>query len=161
MSVAFVREESAETAAEVTLPDRPISPHPNLVTLSGLESLRRALDDARTAYEAAQTIEDLKQRRRAAAPALRDMRYFSERVQSAQLVAASESNDAVAFGHRVTFVRDDDRRQAFRIVGEDEADPRSGSISYVSLVARALMGKAVGDPVAFGDEEIEIVAIDR
>ena len=39
MSVAFTREESAETAAEVELPDRPISPHPNLVTASGLEAL--------------------------------------------------------------------------------------------------------------------------
>ena len=35
MSVAFTREESAETAAEIELPDRPISPHPNLVTASG------------------------------------------------------------------------------------------------------------------------------
>ena len=39
MSVAFTREESAETAAEVELPDRPISPHPNLVTALGLEAL--------------------------------------------------------------------------------------------------------------------------
>jgi hypothetical protein len=41
MSVAFTREESAETAAEVGLPDRPISPYPNLVTNSGLEALSR------------------------------------------------------------------------------------------------------------------------
>jgi hypothetical protein len=39
MSVAFTREESAETAAEVELPVRPISPHPNLVTALGLEAL--------------------------------------------------------------------------------------------------------------------------
>jgi transcription elongation GreA/GreB family factor len=161
MSVAFVREESAEAAAEVTLPDRPVSPHPNLVTLSGMEALRRTLDDARAAYEAAQTIDDVKERRRVAAPALRDMRYFSERLQSAQLVAAPESNDVVAFGHRVTFERDGGRRQTFRIVGEDEADPRSGSISYSSPAARALMGKAVGDAVPLGDQEIEIVEIDR
>jgi hypothetical protein len=43
MSVAFTREESAETAAEVELPDRPISPHPNLVTASGLEALATAM----------------------------------------------------------------------------------------------------------------------
>jgi transcription elongation GreA/GreB family factor len=80
--------------------------------------------------------------------------------ESAQLVPTPASDDVVTVGHRVTFVRSDNRRQEFRIVGEDEADPRSGSISYVAPVARALMGKAVGDIVAIGDQEIEIVAID-
>ena len=37
MTVAFVKEERAETAAETILPDRPVSPHPNLVTEAGLE----------------------------------------------------------------------------------------------------------------------------
>jgi hypothetical protein len=36
MSVAFTKEDSAETASETPLPDRPISPHPNLVTEAGL-----------------------------------------------------------------------------------------------------------------------------
>jgi transcription elongation GreA/GreB family factor len=66
----------------------------------------------------------------------------------------------VAFGHKVTFKRDDGRRQAFRIVGEDEADPRNGSISYISPVARALIGKAAGDIVLVGNREIEILSIE-
>ena len=66
----------------------------------------------------------------------------------------------MAFGHQVTFKRDDGRRQAFRIVGEDEADPRNGSISYVSPVTRALNGKAAGDVVLVGDHEIEIFSIE-
>jgi hypothetical protein len=74
MSVAFVREESAETAAEVTLPDRHVSSHPNLVTPAGLDALHRAMDEARANYEASQKIEDLNERRRMAAPALRDLR---------------------------------------------------------------------------------------
>jgi transcription elongation GreA/GreB family factor len=44
-------------------------------------------------------------------------------------------------------------------VGEDEADPKAGSISYVSPIARALMGKAVGDLASFGDGDLEIIAI--
>jgi transcription elongation GreA/GreB family factor len=60
----------------------------------------------------------------------------------------------------VTFRRDDGRRQVFRIVGEDEADPRNGSISYVSPVARALIGRDVGEIVLAGDREIEILSID-
>ena len=39
MSVAFVREESAEAVQEVTLPLRAISAHPNLVTQSGSRAL--------------------------------------------------------------------------------------------------------------------------
>jgi hypothetical protein len=65
MSVAFTREESAETAAEVELPDRPISPHPNLVTESGLEALANALAESHAVYNAAQQIEDAGERRRA------------------------------------------------------------------------------------------------
>jgi transcription elongation GreA/GreB family factor len=159
MSVAFTREESAETAAEVGLPDRPVSPHPNLVTASGLKALDTAMSAARAVYDAARQIEDVNERRRAAAPAFRDMRYFSERLRSAQLVAPPVVGEAVAFGNRVTFRRDDGRRQVFRIVGEDEADPRNGSISYVSPVARVLIGKAVGDVVVLGDGEIEVLAI--
>ena len=58
-----------------------------------------------------------------------------------------------------TPLSDDGRRQTFRIVGEDEGDPRNGSISYVSPVARALIGKSVGDFAVVGDHEIEILAI--
>ncbi|HEY1864416.1 MAG TPA: transcription elongation factor GreA [Roseiarcus sp.] len=160
MSVAFTREESAETAAEVELPDRPISPHPNLVTASGLEALTNAMTESRALYDAAQRIEDATERRRAVAVASRNMRYFDHRVRTAQLIPPPADFGAVAFGPRVTFRRDDGRRQAFRIVGEDEADPRNGSISYVSPVARALIGRAAGEIVLAGDQEIEVLCID-
>ncbi len=51
---------------------------------------------------------------------------------------------------RVTIARDDGRRQTYRIVGEDEADPAAGTLSYVSPLARALMGKSPGDVFAMG-----------
>jgi transcription elongation GreA/GreB family factor len=159
MSVAFTREESAETAAEVELPDRPISSHPNFVTASGLELLRRAMAAAKAAYAACQAIEDVNERRRISAPAARDLRYFTSRVASAQLRSPPANADRVAFGHQVTFEREDGRKQSFRIVGEDEADPAAGSISYVSPVARALIGKSLGDVVNVNGKDIEIVAI--
>jgi hypothetical protein len=62
MSVAFTREESAETAAAVQLPDRPISQHPNLVTQSGLKALDAVMAAARAAYYAARQIDDLNER---------------------------------------------------------------------------------------------------
>ena len=151
MSVAFTREVSAETAAEVELPDRTSSPHPNLVTVSGLEALTVAMRESRTAYDAAQRIEHAGERRRAVAVVSRDMRYFADRLGTAQLVPPPAVFSAVAFGHRVAFRRDDGRLQAFRIGGEDEADPRNGSISHVSPVARALIGRAAGHIVLAGD----------
>jgi transcription elongation GreA/GreB family factor len=159
MSVAFTREDSAETAAETQLPDRPVSPHPNLVTASGLQALQLSLEQARRDYEAAQKIEDINERRRISAPALRDARYFAERLGAAQLVSLPASTDVVAFGHRVTFSRNAKPNQTYRIVGEDEADPQRGTISYVAPLARLLMGKAVGDVAMLGDEEIEIIAV--
>jgi transcription elongation GreA/GreB family factor len=158
VSVAFTKEDSAETAAETLLPDRPVSPHPNLVTEAGLKALESQLQQAREAYETAQKIEDVNERRRQAAIPLRDARYFAARVRTAQIITAS-STDIVAFGSTVTFKREDGRVQKYRIVGEDEADPKAGSISFVSPVARLLMGKAAGDVVGTSGQEIEIIAI--
>ncbi|PKA44747.1 transcription elongation factor GreA [Rhizobium sullae] len=159
MAVAFTKEESFETASETLLPDRPISPHPNLVTEAGLRALELQLQQAREAYDGASTIEDVNERRRQSANPLRDLRYFSERVRTAQLVPDPASTDTVAFGSTVTFSRDDGRVQTYRIVGEDEADPKAGSMSFVSPVAGTLRGKAVGDIVSVGDQELEIIAI--
>ena len=159
MSFAFTKEDSAETASETLLPDRPVSPHPNLVTEAGMKALESGLHGAREAYEAAQQIEDVNERRRQAATPLRDARYFAARVRTAQVVGNPASTDIVAFGSTVAFKRADGRLQKYRIVGEDEADPKSGSISFVSPVARSLMGKAVGDVVGTSGQELEIMAI--
>ena len=159
MSVAFTKEESAETASETLLPDRPVSPHPNLVTGAGLNALKLQFRQTREAYETAQKIEDVNERRRQAATPLRDMRYFAARVRTAEIIPKPASTDTVAFGSTVTFRRDDGRVQKYQIVGEDEADPKAGSISFVSPVARSLIGKAVGDVVGTSGQELAIIAI--
>jgi transcription elongation GreA/GreB family factor len=66
----------------------------------------------------------------------------------------------VSFGCTVTIARQEGRRQTYRIVGEDEADPARGTLSYVSPLARALMGKQVGDTVSLEKSEAEILAIE-
>jgi len=159
LSVAFTKEESAETASETLLPDRPISQHPNLVTEAGLQALQSQLREAREAYEAVQRIDDVNEKRRQSAVPLRDVRYLTERLRTAQLVANPTSTETVAFGSTVTFSRADGRVQTYRIVGEDEADPKAGSISFVAPVARLLIGKAVGDVAGSGAQEIEILSI--
>jgi transcription elongation GreA/GreB family factor len=129
------------------------------VTEAGLKALEFQLQQAREAYETAQKIEDVNERRRQSAVPLRDARYFAARVRTAQVITNPTSTDVVAFGSTVSFRRDDGRVQKYRIVGEDEADPKTGSISFVSPVARLLMGKAVGDVVGTSGQELEIIAI--
>jgi len=159
MSVAFTKEDSAETASETMLPDRPISEHPNLVTADGLKALERQLAEAQAGIEAAAGIDDVNEKRRQQALPLRDARYFAERVRTAQVIDPPTSHDVVAFGSTVTFERDDGRVQTYRIVGEDEADPKAGTISFVAPVARLLMGKAVGDVATMSGQELEITKI--
>ncbi len=72
---------------------------------------------------------------------LRDARYLTERLRTAQLVPDPASADSVAFGSTVTFSRADGRVQTYRIVGEDEADPKAGTISFVSPVGEVADGK--------------------
>ena len=158
MSVAFTREEDYEAQA-ADLPDRPVSPHPNLVTASGLEAIEAALAEARVAYAAAQGQADISSDRTAMARATRELRYWSVRRASAQLTEPETLPGVVQFGRTVEIEREDGRRQAFRIVGEDEADPAAGSISYVAPLARAVMGKTVGDAPFLNGDEIEIVGV--
>jgi transcription elongation GreA/GreB family factor len=159
MAVAFTREEDYEARA-ADLPDRPVSPHPNLVTASGLAAIEDALADAREAYAAAQADGGISADRTAMARATRDLRYWSSRRASAQLTEPEAEAGVVQFGRTVEIAREDGRRQRFRIVGEDEADPAKGSVSYVSPLARATMGKAVGDTAEVGGAEVEVVGVD-
>lgn len=158
MSVAFTREEDLEATA-ADLADRPISPHPNLVTPEGLAAIESELASARAAYTAAQVQGSIESDRTAMARATRDLRYWSARRASAQLIAPTEDDGAVRFGGSVSIEREDGRAQTWRIVGEDEADPAAGSVSHVSPLARAVMGKRVGDEVTVAGQSAEIVAV--
>jgi transcription elongation GreA/GreB family factor len=151
MSRAFVNEDTHIDA----LPDRPVSEHPNLVTSTGLALIEASLEAARRAYTEAKSDGD----RDRLASAGRDLRYWNARRATAQLRAQDVGADVAQFGHTITIERDDGRRQTFRIVGEDEADPAKGSISYVSPLARSLLGRRVGDVVRAGRDEAEIVEI--
>ncbi|HEY8572286.1 transcription elongation factor GreA [Phenylobacterium sp.] len=158
MAVAFTREEDYEAQA-ADLPDRPVSPHPNLVTATGLAELDQQLASARAAYAAAQAQGEVSTDRTAMARATRDLRYWSARRANAQLTEPGGPPDKVQFGRTIEIEREDGRRQAFRIVGEDEADPAKGSISYVSPLARALLGKSVGEVTSVNGAEVEVVAV--
>jgi transcription elongation GreA/GreB family factor len=158
MSVAFTKEEDTEAAAAY-LPERPISPHPNFVTPTGLAKLDAALSAAKEAVALAQADNNLKADRSAMARAMRDLRYFTARRASAQLLESGDDPGTVSFGRQVTFRRDDGRTQTFRIVGEDEADASEGSISFISPIAKALSGKRPGDTAQVGTSTLEVLSV--
>jgi transcription elongation GreA/GreB family factor len=153
MSKAFTKEaEGGEVYDD--LPDRPVSPH-NLVTRKGLEMIEAELGRLHREHAAAQDADD----RPKLAKINRDLRYWTSRRATAQVMEPPKDAAEVRFGSTVTIARDDGRRQTYRIVGEDEADPSLGTLSYVSPVAQALMGEQVGDTVQAGTADAEIVAI--
>ena len=150
MSRAFVKEDAG---GEDGLPDRPVSPHANYVTPEGLKQIDAELARLQGAVIAAG--ED----RAARASVERELRYWRARRATAQVIPPPADTSVVRFGATVTIAREGGRRQVWRIVGEDEADPKAGTLSHVSPLARALIGKAVGDTVPIADGEAEIVAI--
>jgi transcription elongation GreA/GreB family factor len=77
----------------------------------------------------------------------RELRYWTLRRSTAKVVEPAADKSKVHFGATVTVRRDDGRAQTFRIVGEDEAEPSHGTLSYVSPLARAVLGGSVGDDV--------------
>ena len=153
MSKAFTKEPETGDVYD-DLPDRPVSPH-NLVTPKGLEMIEAELARLHVEHAVAQEAND----RALLAKTNRDLRYWTSRRATAQVMEAPKDAKEVHFGSTVSILREDGRRQTYRIVGEDEADPSAGTLSYVSPVAQALMGKQVGDVVEAGAAEAEIVEI--
>lgn len=154
MSRAFVKEPDGLEAFE-DLPDKLISEHRNIVTADGLAMIEAEASRSAEDLAAAQAIND----RGAIARASRDLRYWSARRATAEVLPPPADTTDVQFGSTVTIARDDGRKQTFRIVGEDEANPSKGTLSYVSPLAQALLGKALGDVVVAGNGEAEIVKI--
>ena len=152
MSRAFVRETDNDS---VRFPDRPISPHRNLVTEAGLAAIEAALQR----FEATRREAEDKGDREAAGAALREVRYWKARRASAEVVKTTDDKSKASFGMTVTLRREDGRKQSFQIVGEDEADPSHGTVSYVSPLARAVLTHGAGDIVVIADSEAVLLDV--
>ncbi len=128
MSRGFVKEDDDRPERP---PPRPVSDRPNYVTPNGLTQLQDSLERARTSADK------------------RNVEYYEERVASAQVVdPQSAEPGVVAFGCRIVGHEDGSGAKIdLRIVGEDEADPMHGTISWMSPYAEALMGHRAGDRV--------------
>jgi transcription elongation GreA/GreB family factor len=152
MSRAFVKETENDTVA---LPDRPISPHHNLVTETGLAAIKATLSRFEAAHRAATDKGD----REAVAAASREIRYWGARLASAEVVKLPADKSKASFGMTVTLRRDDGREQSFKIVGEDEADPSCGTVSHASPLARAVLSHGPGEAVMIAGREALILDV--
>jgi len=162
MSRAFIKETDGD-APDDGLPERPQSAHPNYVTADGLADLHRQLDET--------LAEERRLRDRHAAGEIaakaplariaRDIRYLRRRIGDAILVESKR--DEVAIGTTVT-IDDGAARRTFTIVGEDQADPAEGKISWTSPLGSALLGQKRGSRLTWrrpvGDVEVVIVDLE-
>jgi transcription elongation GreA/GreB family factor len=152
MSRAFVKDSDGADGEELV--ELQVSPHRNLVTPEGLAGIEAALERLRAELSAARAAEDTAAVRRVQ----RDLRYWTERRRTAELVIPAPPSGKARFGSVVALAGRTGELE-YRIVGEDEADPAAGKISYVSPIARLLIGREPGDEVALPDGPARIVAV--
>lgn len=154
MSVAF-RRESDEEHLEPKF-ELPIPPGPNLVTERGAKLVEARIAEIEAAIETATgagaTEDELKADKR-------DLRYWHTRRATMEIQPAADG-DVAAFGTRVRY-RLRGKEAEVSIVGDDEADPSAGLVSYASPLARALIGAGAGDFADFGGQAdaIEVLGV--
>jgi transcription elongation factor GreB len=133
----------------------------NYVTPRGLAVLRSELDallgELAALDQGARIAESAALRARIA--------ELEARLASAEPVVSEDGPaDVVRFGVRATIRTGDGSERSYRIVGVDEANAAEGRIAFLAPLARALLGKRVGDVVAWptprGEQEVEVTAID-
>jgi transcription elongation factor GreB len=159
---AFTNEETAREP--LVVPPRPPLPDgtPNYVTRRGLAALREELKSWERECVRLETHDEA-DRGHALAVMHARMRELEERISSATLIERHDAQDEVRFGARVTVRGADDVERRYEIVGVDEADVAHGRLAFIAPLARALLGKRVGDAVTLrtprGEEELELIGI--
>ena len=156
MSRAFVRENDDGAEVPQDLPERPVSSHPNFVTARGLQQIESRIHELEAAREAPKRNED----KDALARVDRELRYWQQRKATAKLVEPDTEPVKVRFGVRVSLQYEDGTQRRFTLVGEDEADPAQGLISWMSPIAQVLIGTSVGDEVTLQSQRAEIAKLE-
>ena len=155
MSKGFVREQD-DTISPGALGERPVSPFRNLVTPAGLTMIETEIAVLKDDLANAEREGDSEK----TALALRDLRYWMARRETAEVSVPDPETDVVRFGMWVTLKGDDGEERQWKIVGEDEADAAHHKISHVGALAKALFGKGVGESVEVNGKTWEIAGMD-
>lgn len=161
MNRAFIKDPDDAGRPE-ELPDRPQSPHTNYVTPAGLRQLQVLKTELAARLD--QSLEegqlaDPQER----AILQRDLRYYQERLNRAVLVESGRPGGRVRFGATVEVRDESGAVETYTLVGEDEADPSQGKVSWVSPLGEALLNAELGDEVLWrrpaGTMRLEILGI--
>ena len=160
MSRAFTKEPDGDQVQD-DQPELRISEHPNYVTATGLQQLQDKRDSLLEQKRLLGNDEDKMSSKAALAQIERELRYFSARVNSAILVDGNlQDSNIVAIRATVKIIDENDEVHQFTIVGEDEADIDEDKISWISPLAKVLLGKKVGETVQWkrpsGDLSVRI-----
>jgi len=149
MSRAFVKENDLEHAG-IDIPEKPLSDEPNYVTPNGLNLLYAQIDALEIERKHLKRKEDDPIIKQKIAIIERDIRYYAARIKSAILTPPKNKDYSfVLFGAKVTVEDEDGKVSTFEIVGEDEANIHNGKVSYLSPLAKALIGSKLGDEVTW------------
>ncbi|MCO8163954.1 GreA/GreB family elongation factor [Pseudomonas sp. 21LCFQ010] len=162
MSRAFVNEDS--NAEQTSQPvERLVSESPNYVTAHGLVQLQNQVRELQGQHRQQTELGEKADKQRLV-DIERDLRYYTQRQQSALVVTPALSTEKVQIGSWVTYADEHDHRQRVQLVGEDQADAAHGLINWGSPLGRALLGAQPGDEVLCkrpaGDQLIEILEIE-
>ena len=165
MSKAFTKDDATDDPVVVRARAPLPAGIPNYVTARGLEMLREELRALEVEPSRLDSVTDDAERRRATAGIAARIGELTGRLASAQLVdPATVAHDVVHFGATVDVGSEKGGERRYRIVGVDEAAPARGCVAFQAPLARALLGKRVGETVIVhtpaGDEELEILAIE-
>ncbi len=160
MSRAFVKEDDVGAAE---LPERPQSEHPNYITPAGYARLQADLQALLAAREPLAAAGDDIAARGRLQEVERDLRWIAGRLERA-IVVEPRSHADIRFGARVRVADEAGGEHVYTIVGEDETCAPRGRISWVSPLARALLGRRAGDVVPWEApgalRELEILDFD-
>jgi transcription elongation GreA/GreB family factor len=154
MSRAFVRENDGDIPED--LPERPLSPHPNFVSVRGLRQIEERVHSLEAEREQARTDDEKFEVARIG----RELRYWQQRRSSARLVEPEANPAKVRFGTRVTLQLATGGERSFTLVGEDEAEPTAGTISWVSPIGQKLLGLEAGDSIELQGQPAEVTRIE-
>ena len=159
MSRAFVKENDLEHAG-IDIPERPVSNERNYVTPNGLKELQEKLNSLDSERQLLKELESSNSKQKKFRIE-RDLRYFSSRLKSAILVDPSnQDKNIVLFSAIVEVLSSKNKKYKFEIVGEDEANIKLSKISYLSPLAKSLIGSRIDDEVIWKKSpEQEILTI--
>jgi transcription elongation factor GreB len=164
VSKAFTSEETPDPPQLV--PRRAPLPvgSPNYVTARGLSALRAELASLQAERVGVDLLASADDRARTLSALQARTQELEERITSAELVDTStHPPDEIRFGAQVSVRGPDNVERAYEIVGVDEADAARGRLAFSAPLARALLGRHVGDAVTLrtprGEDELEVLSV--